>query len=229
MKKRGTETSDSRVDPTACPVLKDRSLPAWVSVDRRKMMEAGIRNPNPDVLLRLIGEMLADNGNPYYAWTAVDVCIKHGTEFPEWLFAYLGECAERMLSDEAKKEGRDLRKALPWIFGFPNVLDPTQRKRGPGNMLDPEGDPDRMKFAFKFAIRLERGQQPAAAMSDACNDVFDGKNDSADEKTLRRWLLKEFDLKKSPKSAEEWKKVAREHFSSIAEDLVAMGQSRAKL
>ena len=172
---------------------------------------------------------MADTGNPYYAWRAVRHCIEHGKEFPEWLFAYLGECAERMLSDEAKKKGRDLRKALPWIFGFPNVLDPTQRKRGPGNMLDPEGDPRMMDFAMKFAVRLEHGAQPAAAMSDACNDVFDGKNASVDEKTLRRWLLKAFDLKKSPKTADEWKKMAREHFGALAELLVAMGQSRAKL
>jgi hypothetical protein len=203
MKKRGTETSDPR----------------------RKAMEAAIRNP--DFVLWVDRQQLADTGNPYYAWRAVRDCIEHGIKFPEWLFAYLGECAERMLSDEAKKEGCDLRKALPGIFGFPNVLDPTQRKRGPGNMLDPEGDPDRLDFVLNFAMRLERGQQPTAAMSDACNDVFDGKKADVDEKTLRRMLLKEFDLKKSPKTADEWKKVARERFGSLAAFLVELGQSLA--
>jgi hypothetical protein len=194
-----------------------------------KTIEAVIRNPDPDFVLRGARGELADTGNPYYAWMAIQVCIEHEKEFPDWVLAYLGECAERMMSDKARKEGRDIRKALPWIFGFPNVLDPSQRKRGPGNMLDPYGGPDTLTFALRFAVRLEQGEQPSAAMSNACNDVFDGREASADEKTLRRWLLKEFNLKKSPKTAEEWKKVARRHYRSLGESFLAAGQNSAKL
>ena len=124
------------------------------------------------------------------------------------------------MSEEAKREGRDLRKVLPWIFGFPNVLEPTQRKRGPGNLLDPRpAEPNTTYFALRFAIRLEEGEEPAAAMRNACNDVFDGKSANADEKTLRRWLLKEFDLTEWPSNADDWKAVAREHHQSRFEFL----------
>jgi hypothetical protein len=174
----------------------------------REMFEAVKRDPN----FWLSGAVreLADTGNPYWAWNAIQVCIQHQKEFPDWLLVYLGECAERMMSDQAKESG-DLGRVLPWIFGFPSVLDPTQRKRGPGNLLDPLG-PDRSWFALRFAIRLENGERLSAAMQNAANDVFDGINANADEKTLRRWLLKEFDLKDRPSNVGEWKAAAREHF-----------------
>jgi hypothetical protein len=159
---------------------------------------------------------LTDTGNPYYAWMAIENCINHKKEFPAWVIAYLKQCVERLKSDEAK-ESADLRKVLPWIFGFPHVLDPTQGKRGPGNLLNPDREqaPDRMLFALRFATRLEKGEDPPTAICNAYNDTFDEQSANADEKTLRRWLLKEFDLNEWPSSAEEWKKICREHYSAF--------------
>jgi hypothetical protein len=175
-----------------------------------EMVEVIKRDPNFRLRLSLHG--LADSGNPYFAWRAIETCIKHKKQFPDWLVAYLEQCAERMLSDKAKKEGRDLRKILPWVFGF-------EGKRGPGNMLDPGGNTYKMTFALRFAIRLEDGESPPAARRNACNDVFDGDAADADDKTLRRWLLEEFDLKKQPSSADEWKIVARKRFCLHGEAL----------
>jgi hypothetical protein len=192
-------------------------------------LEAVIRNPEPDFLLQGAYAELVDTGNPYYAWLAVKVCVEHKRELPDWVLAYLGKCAERMLSDKPKKEGRDLRKALPRIFGFSSVLDSAQRKRGPGNMLDPVGDPDRLAFALQFGFRLEQGEQVPAAISNACNDVFDGKRASVDEKTLRRWLLKELNLKGTPKNADEWKMAVRKYIRPFAEYFLKRTKSRETL
>ena len=163
---------------------------------------------DPDFLIQGAFLWFRDTGNPYYAWCALQFCIEHQKAFPEWLLTYLAGCAERMMSDEASNEGRDLRKALPGIFGFPNVFEPTQRKHGPGNLLDPYSiEPDTTSFALQFATRLEKGETPSAAMRNAC-DVLKGKDADADEKTLRRWLLKEFDLKEWPSNADAWKATA---------------------
>jgi hypothetical protein len=198
--------------------MKKRGLEDLTALE---MMEVVRRNP--DFWVEGARIELRDTGNPYYAWMAVQVCIEHKKEFPDWLVRYLELCAERMLSDKAR-EGGDLRKVLPWILGFP------QHKRGPGNMLDPEGRFDMMMFALKFAIRLERGEEPNEAASNAYNEVFDNSADGkTEEKTLRRWLLKEFDLKKWPTSADEWKNVTREHYRSVWDGLrCAIGQSLAK-
>ena len=148
----------------------------------------------------------ADTGNPHYVWFAIKICTEHKKPLPEWILAYLADCADRMLSDEARAGGHDLRKMLPWIFGFPS-------KRGPGNLLDPDREEPKgaLNFALRFATHIELGKSPTAAMREACNDAFKGENVDADEKTLRRWLLKQFDLKKWPASAELWKKITREH------------------
>jgi hypothetical protein len=180
----------------------------------REMFE--IVRRDPDVWLQVAALQLEDTGNPYYAWMAVRVCIEHKKEFPDWLLFYLGMCAEAIMSDKAKKAG-DLGRVLPWVFGFPNVLDPTQCKREPGNLLDPNGDPDRKRFALKFWVRLEEGETVLAAMRGAYDDVF--KNGDADDKTLERWLLKEFGLKKRPSDADGWKAAGREHYWSIWEFL----------
>ena len=53
-------------------------------------------------------------------------------------------------------------------------------------------------------------------MKNAWNDVWDGKdNTNVDDKTLRRWLLAEFHLEKSPANADEWKSIALQHFGSF--------------
>jgi hypothetical protein len=135
---------------------------------------------DPDFWLRGWHSELKRTGNPYFAWKAIGVCIERNKAFPEWLLSYLGGCADRILSEQAA-EARDLRKVLPWALGFPNLFDPSQRKPGPGNLLNPYG-PDRSMFALRFAIRIEEGEKPLAALRNAYNEAFDETNDTADER-----------------------------------------------
>jgi hypothetical protein len=166
---------------------------------------------DPDFWLRGAVSELQRSGNPYYVWMAIGVCIKHNKLFPEWILAYLGDCADRILSDQAR-EARDLRKVLPWALGFPSLFNHAQRKSGPGNLLNPEG-PDRSMFALRFAIRLEEGEKPLDALRNAYNDAFE-TNDNADEKTLKHWLCKEYNLTKWTSSADNWKAICRQHHTS---------------
>jgi len=122
---------------------------------------------DPDAKLVELACGLAETNNPYYAWQAIAVCTTHKKEFPEWVRAYLAECAERMNSPKAEKS-RDLRRDLPWIIGFPS-------KHGPGNLLDPTQDGPDPCFALIFAMRLEQGDSPVEALHNACNEVFDKK------------------------------------------------------
>jgi hypothetical protein len=147
---------------------------------------------------------LEETGNPYWAWYGVDLCIKAKKPFPDWLAAYLAQCADRLLSDRAKG-ARDLRKILPWALGFPN-------KRGPGNPLDIGRDRHKRMFALAFAIQLDKGDDPSAARLNACNAMFEGKYANVDDRTLQRWLLDVFGLKKAPPNVTEWKNVTNEYF-----------------
>jgi hypothetical protein len=179
-------------------------------VSTREMFES-VRH-DPDFKIDMFLCALADSGNPYYAWQALDVCLKHKREIPEWLAAYLEQCIERMESDRAKKTG-DLREVLPWVLGF-------STKAGPGNLLDPDRpDPDdKLTFALMFAIRLEEGEKPSTAMTSACEKVLGlERAEKIAEKTLKSWLVKVFGLKEWPAhaTADEWKLIAREHFHAV--------------
>ena len=147
---------------------------------------------------------LEETGNPYWAWYAIDICIKAKIPFPDWLTAYLSQCADRMLSDEAK-ETRDLRKVLPWILDFP-------KKHGPGNPLNVNSDQHKKAFALAFACRLDKGEDPSGARRNACNDILDGEQANVDDRTLQRWLLDVFGLKEAPANVEEWKNVTHEYY-----------------
>ena len=163
----------------------------------------------PDFLLESAFEAYTETGNPYFAWEAIEVCNAHIRPYPDWLRAYLGDCANRMTSPEAAAGGHDLRKALPRIFGFPN-------KRGPGNLLNPtEGAERQCDFAYKFAFRVSKGEKLTPAMRDACIEAFGGTMAEADEKTLRRWLCRVFGLKEWPTDQTQWKKIFIEHFKSV--------------
>jgi hypothetical protein len=147
--------------------------------------------------------------------------MKAKKPFPDWVAAYLAECANRMLSDIAKKT-RDLRKVLPWILGFP-------RKRGPGNPLDINRDRHKSVFARQFALQLDKGDDPSAARTNACNVIFEGKDANVDDRTLQRWLLEVFDLKKAPSNAEAWKKITNEYYDPLlraVQDLMQRIKSR---
>jgi hypothetical protein len=161
-----------------------------------------------------------ETGNPFYLWETIRYCILHKQEFPEEIISYLAECASRMNSPKARKS-RDFRKVLPWVFGFPSLLGPSllnegKRKHGRGNLLDPtaggspaEGFP---AFPVRFATRLLLGmdEDVPTAMRNASNDVFTGKAADVDDKTLRRWLMKDFRLRAWPRSAAAWKSIVLE-------------------
>jgi hypothetical protein len=165
---------------------------------------------DPDFLLDMFFQAIADTGNPYYAWQALSVCLKHKKEIPDWLAAYLEQCIERMASNRARKAG-DLREVLPWVLGF-------SKKAGPGNMLDPDHDPeDKLLFAIKFAIKIELGEKLSTALTNACEEVLGQERaEKIAEKTLKSWLVKVFSLKKWPAraTADDWKRIAREHYGA---------------
>jgi hypothetical protein len=142
--------------------------------------------------LEIVRRTFEWSGNPYYVWYAIYDCINTNTTFPDWIVAYLSQCSERMMSEKAGRAS-DLRKVLPWVFGFP-------RKHGPGNLLNPQGNPERLSFALEFGTRVLNGEDPVRARRDACNAVFDGKDAEVDDKTLVRWLLDVFGVKKAPKN-----------------------------
>jgi hypothetical protein len=160
-----------------------------------------------EVMLLVAQSELEESGNPYYAWFAVEICIKAKEPFPDWLTAYLAGCAHRMLSKKAK-DARDLRKILPWVLGFPS-------RRGPGNPLEVNQNQHKKAFALEFAIRMDTGDEPAAARLNACNAVFEGKYANADDRTLQRWLLEVFGLKKAPSNVKEWKKVTDKYYQPL--------------
>jgi hypothetical protein len=194
-----------------------------INPEDEELAEALARDP--DLLLPRAHSKLEITGNPYYAWLAVDICVKANRPFPDWLTAYLAQCAHRIASDKAK-EARDLRKILPWVLGFPS-------KRGPGTPLN---NVDRIQhkraFAIEFAIQIEAGNEPAAARLNACNATFEGKYASVDDRTLQRWLLDVFGLRKAPSNVEEWKKITRKYFEPLGraiEDLEQRIKSRDTL
>jgi hypothetical protein len=169
-----------------------------------------VRN-DPDFRLRMFLSALADTANPYYAWQALDVCLKHKKEIPDWLAAYLEQCIERMRSDRARQVS-DLRKILPWIFDFP-------MRAGPGKLLDPDHDPDdKLVFAIRFAVKLEQGEKLSTAMMSACEEVLGQERaEKIDRKTLKDWLVKVFGLKEWPArpTEDDLKRIAREHFGAV--------------
>jgi hypothetical protein len=174
------------------------------SADRRdygEMLEAVVRDPG--FRLEVARRSFAKSGNPLHVWQAIDVCIKHKREFPDWVIGYLGGCAERLLSNEARKT-HDVRDVLRSAFGF---RKPT---RGPGNLLDPSSDQNRWLFAMAFAIKIKNGLKPSDALKSACEILPADKQH--DEKTLRGWLLYIFEQKKWLGTNAEWKTVVRDYF-----------------
>ncbi|MBR1155251.1 hypothetical protein [Bradyrhizobium sp. JYMT SZCCT0428] len=163
---------------------------------------------DPDLLLPRAQSKLEVTGNPYYAWFAIDICVRTNKPFPDWLTAYLGQCAHRMASNKAKAAG-DLRKILPWVLGFSS-------KRGPGNPLNyVDRIHHKRAFALEFATQIEAGDEPAAARLNACNAIFAGKYANVDDRTLQRWLLEVFGLRKAPSTAEEWRKIIHKYIQPL--------------
>jgi hypothetical protein len=145
-------------------------------------------------------------GGPYFAWWAIRICIKHKRQFPDWITDYLGECADRMLSDDAKRIS-DARKTLLWIFGFP------KNRPGPGGLFKPGIEVLKDQFAVNFALRLHGGEDdPVKARGDAGDEFLPGTED----RTLQRYLLEVFQLKKMPSTYDQWMAVFDRHLMAIA-------------
>jgi hypothetical protein len=147
------------------------------------------------------------SNNPYYAWYAIDVCIKNKKPLPNWLMSYLAQCSERILSGTTRQTP-DLRKCLPWVLGF------SPKKSGPGNVLDPDRTKQKTLFAYSFGVEIMKGNDPVTARRNAC-DALDGKAANVDDKTLTRWLLGAYNLKKAPANAEQWKKIIQQDGSFV--------------
>ena len=118
-----------------------------------------------------------------------------------------------MVSEKSRKTS-DLRKVLPRIFGFP------KKKHGPGKLLDPFLSTKQLEFAVQFGILVLNGENPVTARRDAYISVFDDTAADADDKTLMRWLFQNFDLKKAPKDAEQWKEVVYKFLLAFCYDRV---------
>jgi hypothetical protein len=176
------------------PVLSPREIEAFFHGFKRRMVACTVA--------------FVETGDPFYLWEQIRYSILHKQEFPKHIISYLDVCASNMNSPKARK-ARDFRKVLPWVFCF----EQEKRKRGRGNRLDPtaggspaEGFP---AFPVRFVTRLLLGmdEDVPTAMRNACNDVFTGKAADVDDKTLRRWLMKDFRLKAWPRSAAAWKSI----------------------
>jgi hypothetical protein len=185
-----------RLSPEERALERERKL-AW-----ERLSDEEVGRLTFEYKLKLARLSFERSNNPYYAWYAIDVCIKDKKPLPNWLMPYLAQCSERMLSSAARQT-RDLRKLLPWVLGFP------PKKSGPGNVLAPDRAHKKMLFAFEFAVQIMEGNDPVTARRKA-SDVLDGKDANVDDKTLMRWLLEEFNLKKAPANAEQWENAIRQ-------------------
>jgi hypothetical protein len=172
--------------------------------DYGEMFEAVSREPR--FRLMLAQHFFAQSGNPVHVWEAIAVCIKHEREFPDWVVGYLGGCAERMLSDKARKV-HDLRAVLRWVLDF-------KPKPGRGNPLAFGSYRGNVLFALKFATEIKKGKKPSTALASA-SEVLD--NDRFDDKTLRGWLLEFFEQGTWLRTNAEWKNVVRSHFGGWRE------------
>jgi hypothetical protein len=170
---------------------------------------------------QLAKEFLATR-SPWFAWQAIQRCIKNKREFPDWVVEYLAGCAERMQSDRVR-QASDTRKELPWVFGIKGRLDQNSE------LLREWAE---RAFALQFACLVRQGDHPVDARRDAATDIY-GKFEEAlgdetfrrifvrrtrkkrkiaaagdthhglDDKTLERILKKQFRLKTLPRP-EQW-------------------------
>ena len=163
--------------------------------------------------LPLLQELAATHG-PYFTWEAIQDCIKHGEEFPQWVKDYLRQCADRMMSDHGEdhtdkakrarsgkaKRTADSRKRLLWIFDFPK-----QTKPGPGSRLDPMRSlleaTEQHEFAYDFARRVQKGEAPVKARANACDLIF---GEVKEDSTLRKYLKEAFGVKRLPVTKQGW-------------------------
>jgi hypothetical protein len=173
---------------------------------------------DPDFLIRMCRGAWERVGDPTFVWLAIDFCIKHKKPYPDWVTDYLGDVAQRMMSDDARA-AKDLRAVLPGIMGFP------AKQPGPGRPLDPSGGKDDAALlAGRFAIEIvDRGLEPTEALREAVK-LLPPEVADRDEKTLWRWLMKAVDLKCRPSTNAEWRAALRSRYgvftTSVLLDIV---------
>jgi hypothetical protein len=174
-----------------------------------KSNKAIIDPASVDILLRWFQKLTASHG-PQFTWWVIDFCYRNKRPFPDWVNAYLGQCARRIGSDHAKQD------TLQEIFGFP------KKKPGPGGLFDRDREVIREAakgmFTLGFAVELRRLRQSETAYdarSKAAARVYKTEamvkfiapqtNDGAfDDKTLLRDLKEQLQLKKLPRTIEGW-------------------------
>jgi len=147
-------------------------------------------------------QKLAANRGPVFTWQMIGTCIKHKKQFPDWVIDYLAQCAERMcdgrMQSERAKRADDVGKTFQWIFDFP------KKKPGPGGLFDPDDEllkeGAKSAFALDFMMRVYQGEDSVQARGNAGNEFFPDKED----KTLQRYLREQFQLKKLPRTIDEW-------------------------
>jgi hypothetical protein len=153
---------------------------------------------NAEYLLESLNELFEDSGNPAHAWLAIYFCTKFSEPLPGWVIAYLARCSKRMIID--KRDASDLRAVLPQVLGFP------KKKPGPGKLLQPGPDEDKISFTREFVNYILQGDDPKTARKEACNHTFSRKvADKVDDKTLVHWLVDTMGLVKTPQNAKQWK------------------------
>jgi hypothetical protein len=158
---------------------------------------------NPDIALPHLQSDWEDTKNPFFVWSAINVCDLNQRELPDWVRAYLASCALRMVSEDAV-QASDLRKILPEVLGFP------RKKRGPGNLLRPEGDGvEYMVQAMVFAVEIEKGAKPSVALHTASESLGKKVADRIDDKTLLNKIKTFFGLKNATRTNADWKRDIR--------------------
>ncbi len=110
-----------------------------------------------------------------------------------------------------KRDASDLRAVLHEVLGFP------KKKPGPGKLLQPVPNVDKISFTRKFVNYVLQGDDPKTARKEACNRTFSLKvADKVDDKTLVHWLVDTMGLVKIPQDASQWKTVV---YKYVALDL----------
>jgi hypothetical protein len=164
---------------------------------------------DPDFQIRMCRGAWQRVKNPIFVWWAVAFCTEYKKPYPDWVTDYLGDVAQRMKSDYATA-ATDLRAVLPGIMGF------SAKQPGPGRPLDPGGGNDDARLlAGWFAIEIvDRGLAPTEALRKAAERLPPEAADR-DEKTLWRWLMKEVDLKRRPRTNAEWRATLRSRYGAL--------------
>ena len=176
--------------------MSKRNKPTAIRAElERDVKKLVLDKPLRQLIVKLAPDASLETGNPYYLWEAIGICIEDGLEFPSWVRDYLAMVAENMTSPWAKRE-HDLRKVLPSILGF-------DMKRG-RHLLD--SDPitdDRGLLAIRFAIQIQRGTEPKAALANV-REAADRSLADKDDRTLLSYIKKHFDIADTPRTRAQW-------------------------